>query len=137
MVLSVFLNQLQQLGIRLWAENGELCFKTPNGALTEALRAELTIRKAEILQLLQGSPVKPPFEVPPSKIPESCGIIEPGMLTLVDVSPADIGQIVSTVPDGTANVRDVYPLDPRGLFFNNLRQVTSQITRKTVGVDEK
>ena len=65
--LSEFLAQLDQLGVKLWTENGELRFKAPKGALTEALRAELSVRKAEILQLLQSSSVKPAFEVPPTR----------------------------------------------------------------------
>ncbi len=47
-----FLFELKQKNIELWAEDGQLRFKAPKGALTESLRAELGARKSEILEFL-------------------------------------------------------------------------------------
>jgi len=53
-----FLSRLRQLDIRLRAEEGQLRFNAPKGALTADLRAELTRRKSAILALLRtaGAP---------------------------------------------------------------------------------
>jgi amino acid adenylation domain-containing protein/non-ribosomal peptide synthase protein (TIGR01720 family) len=44
---------LDSLGIKIWAEAGRLRYKAPKGALTPAIRAELSERKNEILTFLQ------------------------------------------------------------------------------------
>jgi amino acid adenylation domain-containing protein len=53
------LARLGDLGIRLWAEEGRLCFKAPQGTLTPALRAELAEHKAEILAFLEQTAARP------------------------------------------------------------------------------
>ncbi len=44
---------LYEQGIRLWAEDGQLRFRAPRGALSAAQRAELVARKAELLAFLR------------------------------------------------------------------------------------
>jgi amino acid adenylation domain-containing protein len=53
------LARLGDLGIRLWTEEGRLCFKAPQGALTPGLRAELARHKAEILGFLEHTAARP------------------------------------------------------------------------------
>ena len=53
MTTTQFLKELNTQGIKLWVEEGNLRFRAPQGALTPALRAEVTARKAELLTLLQ------------------------------------------------------------------------------------
>lgn len=50
-----FLAGLQSRDIRIWAEGDQLAFRAPEGALTPALRAELTTRKPELLALLRDT----------------------------------------------------------------------------------
>src|SRR5580698_6065654 len=59
--LIEFLSHLRKLGIQLTANEGRLRCSAPKGVLTAGLKAELSERKSEILELLQsGKPVPPP-----------------------------------------------------------------------------
>ncbi|MEH2199895.1 amino acid adenylation domain-containing protein [Nostoc sp.] len=48
-----FLSLLNSLDIKVWVENDQLRFRAPKGAMTPALKQELTERKQEILSFLQ------------------------------------------------------------------------------------
>ena len=126
--MSKFLAQLQQLGVELWAEGDGLRFKAPKGVLTETLRAELAIRKPEILQLLRESiaPARRLVEVPPNRITADCDRITPDLLPLASLDQAEIDRIVATVPGGDRNLQDIYPLAPlqEGILVHHL--MTSQ-----------
>lgn len=47
------LEQLNQQGVRLWVDKDKLNIRSPKGVITPEIEAELAIRKAEILDLLQ------------------------------------------------------------------------------------
>lgn len=55
MTITELLSQCQQLGIRLWAQEGRLFFRAPESVLTPELRAELSQRKEELIELLRGN----------------------------------------------------------------------------------
>ena len=50
--------------------------------------------------------------VPPNQVRLDAKTLTPGELPLIDLGQADIDRIVSQVPGGVANVRDIYALSP-------------------------
>ena len=55
MTIAELLTHLRKLNVTLSADNGQLIFNGPRGALTAELRAELSERKREILTFLQNA----------------------------------------------------------------------------------
>ena len=67
-------------------------------------------------------PENPEEDLLPNRIPDNCAAIEPEMLTLIQLEPEEIQEIIEHVPGGARNVQDIYPLTPlqSGLLFHHL-----------------
>ncbi|WP_338114322.1 amino acid adenylation domain-containing protein, partial [Xenorhabdus indica] len=62
------------------------------------------------------------IEVPPNMITPATQQLTPAMLPLVDLTQADVDQIVEQVPGGIENIQDIYALSPLqdGILFHHL-----------------
>ncbi|HEY6924562.1 MAG TPA: amino acid adenylation domain-containing protein, partial [Steroidobacteraceae bacterium] len=128
MLVVTFIARLHHLGLTLDVQS---VFADPT----------LTAIAAVLAESKNGAPVMP---AAPNLIPKdgaSVDAITPAMLPLVTLTQADIDRIVATVPEGIANVQDVYPLAPlqEGILFHHLLEADSDpyLSRVTLAFDNR
>ncbi|WP_035060897.1 non-ribosomal peptide synthetase, partial [Andreprevotia chitinilytica] len=89
----------------------------------------------------EGSDAQADFIVPPNRIPADCTILTPDLLPLVNLSQTELDSIIAAVPQGVANVQDIYPLSPTQegmLFYHQLAEKgDAYLMRSTLAFDDR
>ncbi|MEM9484543.1 MAG: thioester reductase domain-containing protein, partial [Cyanobacteria bacterium P01_F01_bin.116] len=132
--LTLLLDQLQSLDVRLWLENDTLRCNAPKGALTPELTAQLKERKPEIIALLKGttaqtSPSTPATPQATSPAPGS----DPAPDWQQDlILPADISPPLPLSPSPLSSPENILLTGATGflgafLLYELLQQTDAQI----------
>ncbi|AZC23857.1 non-ribosomal peptide synthetase [Pseudomonas sessilinigenes] len=90
----------------------------------EGLHADVQVLFGQptLVSLAAAVDDRPAWQVPANRVPSGCQRITPSMLSLLDLDQDSIDRVVATVPGGSANVQEIYPLAPlqAGLLYHHM-----------------
>lgn len=128
MTIATIRAQLESQRATIRLVDGKLSLRGPGSALKDSALLELIrTHRDEIIALLHAGEV---FDydgdgadsVPDNLLQPGTLSITPELLPLVDITQAEIDQIVASVPGGAMAIQDVYPLTPlqEGMLFHHI-----------------
>ncbi len=92
-------------------------------------------------QALMQAPEQTEVIIPPNLIPHYCEVLQPEMLTLIELNAEELREIEAAVPGGASNIQDIYPLAPlqEGILFHHRLQEKGDayVTPRLLGFDSR
>src|ERR1700733_13615755 len=113
MTFAELLTETSKRGLQLRRRGGEVVVRGNQAQLDSAYIQALRIHKEGLIQRLRTEEEQPWL---------STRAITPEMFPLMQLTSPQLDALVSHVPDGAANVQDIYPLAPlqEGILFHYL-----------------
>ncbi|MEL4170502.1 condensation domain-containing protein, partial [Pseudomonas sp. ZS001] len=109
--------------------------------LNASVRTVFTAPSLREMAQALGRSDETPFLAPANRIAADCSALTPDMLSLVELTPAQLERIVAGVPGGAANVQDIYPLAPlqQGILFHHLlgHEGDAYLVRSMIEFDDR
>jgi len=139
MNLQAVFAYIQEKNIILAVDDGELVVRAAQGVIDSKVMALLKQHKHELLLALQqNQAARVSKDAAQPALPAK---ITPDMLPLVDLTQEQIDRIVLSVPQGVANIQDIYPLAPlqEGILFHHLleTQGDTYLLRSVVAFEKR
>ncbi|WP_085918222.1 amino acid adenylation domain-containing protein [Halomonas sp. CSM-2] len=96
---------------------------------------------AAFAQVLTQKSEQQEINIPPNLIPYDCQVLQPEMLTLIELNAEELREIEAAVPGGASNIQDIYPLAPlqEGILFHHRLQEEGDayVTPRLLGFDSR